>query len=89
MISDAGLHKTILGFIIIGVGRGFLFIERLLLFIVAMVTSRNYGYIHSKEFRSKQSGCGRSLRLCEMSCAVTYYMWKWQNHCLDKEGHDH
>ena len=34
--APAGLHKIILWFIIIGVGCGFLFIEQLLLFIVAI-----------------------------------------------------
>ena len=38
-ITSLGLRKIILGFIIIMVGCGFLFIERSFLFIVAMATS--------------------------------------------------
>ena len=41
-ITSLRLRKLILGFIIIRVGCSFLFIERSFLFIVAMVTSRNF-----------------------------------------------
>ena len=44
-ITSSGLCKIILGFITVRVGCGFLFIQRSFLFIVAMVTSRNYPFI--------------------------------------------